>query len=356
MVSNHVSVPLPPPWAQQFRSDDLDEVREFVGRMSDQLSRVPNGSGALGFEQFWVNGTSSMAGWLGSRLGMTVRGAVRQPVLHLAGPEGAEYRFGRRSQVTRPRTVTFLPPGWEFTRGRRAGNVLAIAVGEAQLAAEIEARDPGRRGELVLRARCVDLAEHAHARLIVATTDFALATGPGADPTERDRTEARLIVAVADLLLVESAAVRGLEIAASRLADVEAWIEAHLEEPISVGRLCVVAGVGERALQKAFEARRGMSPMRFVVERRLVAARRLLTRVDARDDVTDIAVKLGFGHVGRFASQYRQAFGESPSQSLRRAARKFAGRGDRPMTDFTSAGSLHFLPAFGVDSAVSRQG
>ena len=81
-----------------------------------------------------------MAGWLGSRLGMTVRGAVRQPVLHLAGPEGAEYRFGRRSQFTRPRTVTFLPPGWEFTRGRRAGNVLAIAVGEAQLAAEIEAR------------------------------------------------------------------------------------------------------------------------------------------------------------------------------------------------------------------------
>jgi len=64
-----------------------------------------------------------------------------------------------------------------------------------------------------------------------------------------------------------------------------------------------------------------MSPMRYVAERRLAAARRLLTCADASDDVTHVAVRLGFGHVGRFAALYRQAFGESPSQSLRRAAR-----------------------------------
>jgi transcriptional regulator GlxA family with amidase domain len=105
------------------------------------------------------------------------------------------------------------------------------------------------------------------------------------------------------------------------MADLEAWIEANLEAPISIGRLCAVAGVGERALQKSFESRRGMSPMRFVAERRLAEAHRQLTQAHPRDDVTHVAMRLGFHHTGRFAALYRQAFGESPSQSLRRARR-----------------------------------
>jgi transcriptional regulator GlxA family with amidase domain len=65
-----------------------------------------------------------------------------------------------------------------------------------------------------------------------------------------------------------------------------------------------------------------MSPMRFVAERRLAAARRLLTVSSPNHDVTRIAMSLGFGHTGRFALLYRQAFGETPSQSLRRATRQ----------------------------------
>jgi AraC-like DNA-binding protein len=108
--------------------------------------------------------------------------------------------------------------------------------------------------------------------------------------------------------------------AASRLAAVEAWIDAHLEEPITLGRLCEIAGVRERALQKAFELRRGLSPMRFVVERRLAAARRLLESAGPGDGVTGVATRLGF-HLGRFAGLYREVFGEAPSQTLARARR-----------------------------------
>jgi transcriptional regulator GlxA family with amidase domain len=35
-----------------------------------------------------------------------------------------------------------------------------------------------------------------------------------------------------------------------------------LEEPIGLERLCSVAGAGERALQRAFESRRGAPPKR----------------------------------------------------------------------------------------------
>jgi len=70
--------------------------------------------------------------------------------------------------------------------------------------------------------------------------------------------------------------------------------------------------------------------MRFVAERRLAAARGRLLRAGRRDDVTSVAVELGFGHVGRFAQLYRQAFGEAPSETLKggdRRARNRVGSG-----------------------------
>jgi transcriptional regulator GlxA family with amidase domain len=82
-----------------------------------------------------------------------------------------------------------------------------------------------------------------------------------------------------------------------------------------------VAGVGERALAKIFESRRGMSPMRYVTERRLAAAHSRLLRASAADEVTEIATDLGFTHLGRFAIAYREVFGESPSQTLRQGRR-----------------------------------
>jgi transcriptional regulator GlxA family with amidase domain len=35
--------------------------------------------------------------------------------------------------------------------------------------------------------------------------------------------------------------------------------------------------------------------------------------------VTDVAMQLGFGHLGRFAGHYRELYGEAPSATLRLA-------------------------------------
>jgi AraC-like DNA-binding protein len=64
-----------------------------------------------------------------------------------------------------------------------------------------------------------------------------------------------------------------------------------------------------------------MSPMRFVTERRLAAAQARLATAGAARDVTEVAAELGFSHLGRFAIAYREVFGESPSQTLRRRRR-----------------------------------
>jgi transcriptional regulator GlxA family with amidase domain len=76
--------------------------------------------------------------------------------------------------------------------------------------------------------------------------------------------------------------------------------------------------VGERSLQQAFLARRGMSPMRFVVERRLHRAHARLSGSGRRDSVSAVALECGFGHLGRFGTLYREVYGEPPSQTLRR--------------------------------------
>ncbi len=321
MVSGHLQFGGPPPWAQHFRSDDVDEVHEVVGRPWGAHSRVVRGSGALGFEQSLLAGTSVAVGWVRTAIGETIRAAAREPILHVEIPAGSAYRFGRRRHVASRRAVTFIAPGWEYTLDRQAGNAFAIAAVGRRLRDEVAARLSGDGSEAVFRARPIELDLPAAAALHAAVTRFAEPTALAADHTRSAHGEAGLLDALAGLLLGASAVVRTQAISSARLADVEAWIDAHLERPITVGRLCQVAGIGERALQKAFESRRGMSPMRFVAERRLAAAHRLLTAANPTLDVTHVALGLGFGHTGRFALLYRQAFGETPSQSLRHARR-----------------------------------
>ena len=74
-----------------------------------------------------------------------------------------------------------------------------------------------------------------------------------------------------------------------------------------------------RTLSRAFKKRYGMGPMTFLKERRLEHAQRTLLAADSEStSVTEIATQLGFYHLGQFSKDYRQAFQELPSETLRR--------------------------------------
>jgi AraC-like DNA-binding protein len=302
-----------------FRSDDLDEVRSFVRGSVGEHSRVAHRAGPVGFSLAWIGGASTAVGWCDVDVEKTVRGAVPNPTLHLCVPNGSTYRLGRREHAARRNTATLLAPEFEFTRRSPAGSILSIGMRQQSLMDEIEARCPGSSGEVIFRFRQIELGASDRIKLAAAAQCFAQASAPGTERLRQLRAEAGFLGALVDVLLKESATVQGRTMPTKRVADLERWIEAHLEEPLTVGRLCAVAGVGERSLQKTFESRRGMSPMRFVMERRLSAAHRLLRDALGTNDVTSVAVRLGFGHVGRFAQLYRTAFGEAPSLTRRRA-------------------------------------
>jgi len=100
---------------------------------------------------------------------------------------------------------------------------------------------------------------------------------------------------------------------------IEEYIEAHWQEAITIDRLAAEAGVSTRAIFRAFERARGYSPMAFAKAVRLKHARQILTSGDPAVSVTAAAFRSNFASPGRFAKEYREAFGELPSETLFRA-------------------------------------
>lgn len=96
------------------------------------------------------------------------------------------------------------------------------------------------------------------------------------------------------------------------------YARAHLGDPITVSFLADQTGVSIRALQAGFARDVGCSPSEYVRDLRLDEVRRELSESEPGDvRVTDIALKWGFSHVGRFARTYHQRFGELPSVTVR---------------------------------------
>ena len=100
---------------------------------------------------------------------------------------------------------------------------------------------------------------------------------------------------------------------------------------VDCSKLTSVAGVSRRTLEYAFKDELGLSPREFIYTLRLHEVRRALLLAEARTStVGDVAATHGFYQFGRFAGDYRRAFGELPSVTLRRPSAVPAGGLLRP--------------------------
>ena len=98
--------------------------------------------------------------------------------------------------------------------------------------------------------------------------------------------------------------------------------EAQLDEddaPVpSIASLCRKLRVSRRTLERAFQELVGVGPSAYFRIRALNAVRRALAEAPPYPGVVArLAVDHGFWHLGRFAQQYRELFGERPIDTLR---------------------------------------
>jgi AraC-like DNA-binding protein len=115
------------------------------------------------------------------------------------------------------------------------------------------------------------------------------------------------------------------------IARFEDFLEANPDRPLYLPELCAAIGVAERTLRASCEEHLGMGPVRYLTLRRMHLIRRALLRADAaKSTVTQIVTDHGFWELGRFSVAYRELFGESPSETLRRPAEHTATHLNRP--------------------------
>lgn len=96
------------------------------------------------------------------------------------------------------------------------------------------------------------------------------------------------------------------------------YIEANLDAAIGLPEIVAASGVPGRTLIQHFRDFKGSSPMRYLRAARYEKVREALGRAEPEENITEIAGKWGFSHLGRFSVDYRRRFGESPSETLRR--------------------------------------
>lgn len=99
----------------------------------------------------------------------------------------------------------------------------------------------------------------------------------------------------------------------------------NMRKPILVADIATAAGVSVRRLQAAFRIHVGTTPIEYVKRLRLAGVHADLQRIadgTSYETVSEVALRWGFTHLGRFSGTYRAEFGVLPSQTARRDFRE----------------------------------
>jgi adenylate cyclase len=104
------------------------------------------------------------------------------------------------------------------------------------------------------------------------------------------------------------------------------YMRVNIAAKISLTELASACALPERTLLKQFRRFVGLSPLMYLRRLRLNLVRGELLQASCEETISEIATNHGLAHLGRFAAEYRRAFGESPSATRSRARELRLGR------------------------------
>jgi AraC-like DNA-binding protein len=102
-----------------------------------------------------------------------------------------------------------------------------------------------------------------------------------------------------------------------------AFLDARLAEPVTLRSAAEQIGVGTTRLARAFTATFGIAPHRYVVGRRMEAAR---NRILEGQPLADVAAEVGFTDQAHLSRRFRQHLGTTPGRFARSRADRRAER------------------------------
>jgi AraC family transcriptional regulator len=222
------------------------------------------------------------------RVGRHERGGVRLHGQYCVVPAGASTRW----VVSKPARSLLLRLTPSLVR--ETAEAMGLGSAPRELSPEIHVRDPQveRIGWLM---QAEEAEGHPGGRLFADSLASALA--------------ARLLALQTRHRLTQP---RGRVLAAWRLRRVLDYIEAHLDEDLSLAELAKVAGYSLSHFKPLFARAVGVPAHQFVLGRRVERARARL--LEGGSSLTEIALETGFAHSSHMARCLRRVLGVSPRQ------------------------------------------
>lgn len=108
--------------------------------------------------------------------------------------------------------------------------------------------------------------------------------------------------------------VAGPRLSALALARVRTHVQARLSETITLGDLASAACISRFHFARLFRATTGTSPMSYVRDARIAAAKVLLAQRSRSLSISDVAVRLGFFDHSHFTRTFRRLTGVAPTR------------------------------------------
>jgi AraC-like DNA-binding protein len=102
------------------------------------------------------------------------------------------------------------------------------------------------------------------------------------------------------------------------IRSVEGFMWEHVDEPITLQRICDYAGCRMRSLIYSFKDVFGVGPITYLKILRLNEAHRRLRETHGVSRIFDVAASLGFWHMGHFSADYKRLFGTTASETAGR--------------------------------------
>jgi len=223
-------------------------------------------------------------------------------------------------------TLFVLREGDEFTLHRPAGmTLLAVTFDRGRFDEFVDAAGPRSQLRALLAHPVLELPADALARCR-AVMEEALASSFEERTQDTHASTATLrelaLLAALSALLAELPTATRPPRASSASFVVEAGHRLALaagSAPVSIEDVCQQLRASRRTVQNSFQSVAQTTPLHYLRSIRLNAVRRqLLSTRDAQIGVGEVATEWGFAHLGHFAAQYKQLFGESPSATRRR--------------------------------------